>query len=418
MDGDDFRLPPSDIEAEQCVLGAMLLSANAAATAAGHLSQSDFLRPQHRAVFKAAADLYRRGNPVDVVSVRAELERTGTIGQAGGPIYLVELSHVVPTAANADFYIGRVRELGTKRAVVEEFTRLVQMAYHPDADADELIDTAEAVTGQLRLAGSDDEIEGLSTMGAFINEGDTEHEWLVPGLLEAMDRVIVVASEGAGKTTLARQMAVQLAAGVHPFAWTERIDPVRTLYVDLENPPPLIRRKVRHLHALAARTDGWDDGRCWRFTRPGGIDLRKPHDQHLLDRVIREARPQIMFLGPLYKSFTDGGERAEQLNMQVAQILDRFRARYGLALWLETHAPMEQGGSRALRPLGSGVWSRWPEFGLSLRKDSSNPRRVRLERFRGDRDERAWPHYLERSTPWPWAAGWAGGYPVEEATGA
>ena len=136
------------------------------------------------------------------------------------------------------------------------------------------------------------------------------------------------------------------------------------------------------------------------------------------DRPGGEARPQIMFLGPLYKSFTDGGERAEQLNMQVAQILDRYRARYGLALWLETHAPMEQGGQRALRPLGSGVWSRWPEFGLSLRKDPNNPMRVHLERFRGDRDERAWPHFLERSSPWPWAAGWHGGFPVEEATSA
>jgi replicative DNA helicase len=151
---------------------------------------------------------------------------------------------------------------------------------------------------------------------------------------------------------------------------------------------------------------------------PGGIDLRRPHDQHMVDRAIRETGAQFVALGPMYKSFLEGGEKAETVNGQVARILDRYRERYGITLWLETHAPMEQNGQRSLRPLGSGVWTRWPEFGLALRKNSKNPMRVDVGRFRGDRDERAWPHHLERSSPWPWAPIWDGGYPIEEAASA
>ncbi|MGW0805249.1 DnaB-like helicase N-terminal domain-containing protein [Nonomuraea sp. NPDC002799] len=415
---DDPRLPPMDVEAEQAVLGSMMLSPNACALASSGLSMADFARPAHREIFRAASELYRRGHPVEVLTVRAELERTGLIERAGGPLYIAELSRQVATAVNASFHIGRVRELGLKRAAVEEFTRLASMGYNPSVDSEELIGSAEDVVNTLRTVGSDDSITGLSTLGSFVDESEEPHDWLVPSLLERMDRVIVVAGEGAGKTTLARQVAVMLAAGIHPFAWRTRIKPVRTLYVDLENPPALVRRKIAGLMNTARKTPGWDEDRAWRWTRPGGIDLRKPHDQALLDRVITESGAELVCLGPLYKAFTDGGERAEQLNTQVAQVLDRVRERHGIALWLETHAPMEQNGQRSLRPLGSGVWTRWPEFGLVLRKNSKNPLRVDLGRFRGDRDEREWPHHLERSSPWPWAAIWDNGIPFEEATSA
>lgn len=410
----DLRMLPHDTEAEQCVLGAAMLSPKAAALAVGVLGGDDFYRLDHQEIFKAIAGLARESQPVDVMSVRAELER---VGKPGAGLYLVELAGVVPSAGNASYYVNRVRELGSKRFIITELVDLESRAYDADVTADNLVAEAEDIITRLRRLSDEDTSGEFSTMGAFVDETDAEYDWLLPGVLERMDRVIVVASEGAGKTTLARQMAVMMAAGVHPFRWQIRIPPVRTLYVDLENPPALIRRKARHLANQGRMIDGWEESRCWRWTRPGGIDIRKPHDQHLLDQKIRESRAEIIFLGPLYKTFADGGERSEQLNTQVAQALDRMRERHKVALWLETHAPMEQQGQRSLRPLGSGVWTRWPEFGLALRKDTANPNQVFVERFRGDRDERSWPHRLMRSSPWPWAALYDGGFPVSEATG-
>jgi replicative DNA helicase len=415
----DFRMPPHDIDAEMGALGAALISADAAAQLTAHLSVDHFYRPQHRIVFRAVCDLYRRGDAVDVLTVCAELRATSRLDQAGGDLYVHRLSEFVPTAANVGYYSGIVRELGTKTLAIGELTRIVELAYHSESTADQVLTSVEdALTTFRALSDDSAPVEGLSTMGSFVDEIDDDYDWLIPGVLERMDRVIVVASEGTGKSVLARQIAVMCAAGVHPFSWQTSIPPVRTLYVDLENPPPLIRRKARHLTLLGRKVDGWDDDRCWRWTRPGGIDLRKPHDQHELDKVIAEARPELVVLGPLYKAFLESGEKAETVNGQVARVLDGYRERHGVALWLETHAPMEQGGMRSLRPMGSGVWSRWPEFGLALRKSADNPNRVHIDRFRGDRDERAWPHHLERSSPWPWAPVWDGGFPIEEASGA
>jgi replicative DNA helicase len=415
----DFRELPHDVEAEMCALGAAMLSPNAANVVFSSLSEDHFYRPQHRPIFRAIVDLYRRGEGVDGVSVRAELETTRKLAQAGGEFYLHDLLAAVPTATNVGFYVSRIRELGTKAITIEELNRIAEQGYHDHITSDEmLVATEDALTRFRALSTDEDQIEGFSTLGSFIDEADSEYDWLIPGVLERMDRVIVVASEGAGKTTLARMIAVMLAAGVHPFSPHTRIEPVRTLYIDLENPPALVRRKVRQLVNLGREHSGWDDDRAWRWTRPGGIDLRKPHDQHLVDRVIETSRAEFVALGPLYKSFLEGDAKAETVNGHVARVLDGFRARHGVALWLETHAPMEQQGMRSLRPMGSGVWSRWPEFGLALRKSKDNPHRVHLERFRGDRDERAWPHHLERSSPWPWRAVWDGGIPVEEATSA
>lgn len=414
----DSRTLPHDTDAEKSALGAALISPNAANQVFTHLSADHFFWPQHKLIYRAIVDIYRSGAPVEVLSVRAQLAKSKKLVEAGGDIYLNDLSAHVLTATNVGYYVGRVRELGTKAIAIEELTRIASQGYHDSVDSDELLVATEDALARFRLLSTSDEktIEGFSTMGAFVDETDEEHDWLVPGVLERMDRVIVVASEGAGKTTLARQCAVMLAAGLHPFDPTKRIKPVRTLYIDLENPPPLVRRKARHLTNQGRQIEGWDEDRCWRWTRPGGIDLRKPHDQHLVERVIVESRCEVVFAGPLYKAFAEGGgEKAEQVNGQVARILDTFRARYGIALWLETHAPMEQNGQRSLRPMGSGVWLRWPEFGLALRRKPGEPKAVTVERFRGDRDERAWPHKLKYGTPWPWEAVYDDGFPVEEA---
>ena len=232
---------------------------------------------------------------------------------------------------------------------------------------------------------------------------------VIPGLLHAAERVIVVAGEGIGKSTLGRQVWVMTAAGLHPFTGV-RIPPKRTLYLDLENPPSIVQAKTKPLHDLGRQQPGWDDDRARIWSRPGGIDVRQPADAQLLAGVIKRAAPDLVIAGPLYKMTVDGGERAEQLHGAVSAFWDRMRDRYGVALWLEAHAPMAQNGTaRDLRPLGSGIWQRWPEFGKTLRPDQGNPHELIVGRFRGDRDERQWPARLTRpvrgeSWKWPWKA--------------
>lgn len=399
-------------DAEQALLGA-LLQAPAIVKRADYLRADHFYRPGHSAVFTAILEALDTpgDHVVDEVAVLTAVRRRGDLDRVGGAPYLHELVMACPTVANVDFYAMQVVEAARRRALFALGQRLQQVAGGSDFDdvKDNASRCAEEVLGACRPVSVERErLDGLHEWGAFVDEDLEPFDWLIPGLLERMDRVIVVASEGVGKSTLARQMALALSAGVHPFNATS-IRPRRTLVVDLENSPRLVRRKGGELVGLLRAQGKWASDRAYLWSQPGGIDLRRPTDVLAFDEVLEETRPALVCFGPLYKAFVEADLKAEQVNREVAAVLDRMRAKHRVALWLEHHAPMEQNGKRSLRPFGSGVWSRWPEFGLSLYKDrDSDPsgNTLAVQRFRGDRDERSWPDWIVRDLPWPWRGVW------------
>jgi replicative DNA helicase len=93
---------------------------------------------------------------------------------------------------------------------------------------------------------------------------------------------------------------------------------------------------------------------------------------------------------------------------EVQGILDDLRTRFQFALVAEHHAPQGNNGSRELRPFGSSLWLRWPEFGLRFRAHPDRPKQVVLvERWRGDRYRANWPDELHRGPAWPWEGRWS-----------
>jgi len=272
--------------------------------------------------------------------------------------------------------------------------------------------STQAVTFVRELVGGldvpDGEISDLFELHEFVNSPEAEYDWLIPNLMERMDRVIVVAPEGAGKTQMARQVAIMAAQGVHPFTF-EKIPPIRTLIVDLENPPRNIRRKTKSIVQAVEFDSAYEAGRCWLWTQPGGIDLRTATGLKSLHQVCEMTEPDLICLGPLYKAYLEDGGKAETVNGETARILDGIRSRFDVGLWLETHAPMESGNhGRNLRPMNSGVWMRWPEFGIKLMPHPDSAKLVTLGRFRGDRDERSgWPVAMQWGSRWPWQPLWS-----------
>ena len=242
----------------------------------------------------------------------------------------------------------------------------------------------------------------------FVDEAENDsYEWIIPGLLEKGERVIVVAAEGVGKTMLARQIAICSAAGISPFTY-QRIKPIRTLTVDLENPERIIRRTGRNIVNQARKMNFSTKIDAKLVVKPAGMNLLLSSDREVLERHIEEVKPELLVMGPLYKSFVDpGGRTSEAIAVEVAKYLDDLRTIYGCALWLEHHAPLGNSMStRDLRPFGSAVWSRWPEFGISLTPDISAPEPYTYDvrHFRGARDERQWPTKIKRGTRFPFEA--------------
>lgn len=244
----------------------------------------------------------------------------------------------------------------------------------------------------------------FTTWQELTSEADEGYKWLIPGVLEEQERVMIVAAEGIGKTMLARQVAICCAAGTHPFTLS-RIPPVRTLFVDLENPERIIRRTARKIVDNVRHT--WPDREitdAHLWIKPDGINILKPADRDRLEGIIEQARPQLLVMGPIYKMYIDPGSRtAEAVTIEVATYLDRLRELYGCALWLEHHAPLGNSLSgRDLRPMGSAVWMRWPEFGYALVPDPTAPSpEYEVKQWRGPRDLREWPTRLKRGALLP-----------------
>src|SRR5580700_1591840 len=231
--GDEFeRTPPHDIAAEQCVLGGMLLSKDAISDVLDVVKSSDFYRPAHQVVYDVVLDLYGRGEPADAVTVAAELTRRGDIARVGGAPYLHTLIASVPTAANAGYYARIVRERAILRRLVEVGTRIVQLGYSGDGDADELVDRAEAevygVTDRrvsedyLPLSeimpGALDEIEAIGSRGGTLSgvpTGFADLDALTNGLHPGQ-MIVIAARPAMGKSALALDVcrAAAIQAGM------------------------------------------------------------------------------------------------------------------------------------------------------------------------------------------------------------
>jgi replicative DNA helicase len=138
------RVPPQDLDAEQSVLGGMLLSKDAIADVVEVLKGADFYRPAHETIFTAILDLYARGEPADPITAAAELTKRGEIARVGGAPYLHTLVNAVPTAANAEYYAEIVHERAVLRRLVEAGTRITQMGYAADGDVDDIVNNAQA----------------------------------------------------------------------------------------------------------------------------------------------------------------------------------------------------------------------------------------------------------------------------------
>ncbi|MER7955639.1 MULTISPECIES: replicative DNA helicase [unclassified Streptomyces] len=217
------RVPPQDLDAEQSVLGGMLLSKDAIADVVEIIKGHDFYKPAHETVYAAILDLYAKGEPADPITVGAELTKRGEITRVGGASYLHTLVQSVPTAANAAYYAEIVHERAVLRRLVEAGTKITQMGYAADGDVDEIVNSAQAeiyaVTEQRTtedylplgdiMEGALDEIEAIGSRSGEMTgvpTGFTDLDQLTNGLHPGQ-MIIIAARPAMGKSTLALDFA-------------------------------------------------------------------------------------------------------------------------------------------------------------------------------------------------------------------
>jgi len=137
------KIPPQNIEAEQSVLGAILLDNDALHEAVELLQPDDFYRDAHRKIYQAMTELYTRNEPVDLITLNNYLKGKGDLDEVGGVQYLSSLASFVPTSANVKYHSRIVREKALVRNLLHSVTDIAKNVYDNDLDTDELIDYAE-----------------------------------------------------------------------------------------------------------------------------------------------------------------------------------------------------------------------------------------------------------------------------------
>lgn len=217
------RVPPHNLEAEESVLGSMLLSRDAIAEVLELLHEDDFYRPAHRTVFRSVLDLYAHGQAVDPVTVAEELRRGGELADVGGAPFVHTLVSSVPTAANAGYYARIVKEAGILRRLIDVGTRIVQLGFETPQDTERAVDLAESWVYQVAQGRVTEDYQSLrevltSTLEAIerlhndsreitgVATGFPELDRLTSGL-QSSNLVIVAARPAVGKSTLGLDIA-------------------------------------------------------------------------------------------------------------------------------------------------------------------------------------------------------------------
>lgn len=237
-----------------------------------------------------------------------------------------------------------------------------------------------------------------------ILSADIRYDWLVPELLERRDRLMVTGHEGSGKSWLLRQMVVSMAAGLHPFTLNKTVEPLKCLVVDTENTEQQWGRAARYITSIAEQHGKGKPRENVHVSAGVRIDLSKPSDINQIHRLIDTHKPDVLYIGPLYKLVA----RAITTDDDAAPLilaLDAIRDR-GLCLLMEAHAGHAKGvnGTRDLRPRGSSALLGWPEFGFGLDPHETDNNAAWWSAWRGGRETRHWPKLLRRGyegeLPW------------------
>lgn len=393
---------PYSPTAERHVIGAALWSAEVAEMLATEIDPSDFYDTTLSGLAWRIREVILEGKKIDPGALSVELENLdGHSGRSWGRFLTDLMADTTSSVIGAKRGAVEITECAARRRVMSACDSLRSIAADRNVDLSAVMDEARQLAAKAELPVTNTVPD--PDIAEFLSEYE-DQDWLVPGLLERGDRVMVTGEEGKGKSTLLRQVAVCAAAGLGVFG-KGTMTPRRVLIIDCENGRAQVRRGLRMLNTCARQEGrGVQPGMLRICCRPDGLDLAGKADVRFVHERIQANQPEIVVMGPLYK-LVNASPIEEEAAKKVSTVLDLLRARYGVTLIIEAHSPHAQGGAkREMRPYGASLWRRWPEFGIGL-VPTSDGSGVDVEHWRGPREERNWPRSLRRGGSWPWTEG-------------
>jgi len=383
-------------QAERHLLGAVTLDSKQLRMVDGLVTGADFQDERLGRIFDGIVAMSDEGRSVDQITVQNMWPVWGVVGVPAAVVFeWADASVYVNASAE---YARAVRDAAGRRNLDNAGRWILEGSRDDSFPPMDVATRGIALLEDLRTSRSSSNMVAKSL--AEILEGNDSYDWIIPGLLERQDRVVITGAEGAGKTTWARQLVVLAAAGIHPTTF-EPITPVRVLVVDAENTERQWRRAVRYTVREAARRGSADPAMSVHIVAGRRLDITKGSDLADIHRLVDLHKPDVLYIGPLYKLVPKAITNDDDASPLIVA-LDSLRER-GLALIMEAHAgkASDSSGQRNLAPRGSAALMGWPEFGIGL-QTTDDKNEIHVVRWRGDRDERDWPKAMHRGGDWPW----------------
>lgn len=227
ISSDSLKVPPHDQQAEKSVLGAILIDSAALNLVAEFLKSPHFYFPQHQKIYDAMISLFEKQQPIDIITLKNELQSTGELKNIGGTEYLSELINTVPTSAYIEQYGHIVKDRFTKRKIIEVSSRAVERAFEDTGDIKSLLDITESEIFALAqeqqhkdfiplreiLTKSFERLEELMKHGDSIRgvpSGFKDLDKMLAGM-QPSNLIVLAARPGVGKTTFAMNIAMNVA---------------------------------------------------------------------------------------------------------------------------------------------------------------------------------------------------------------
>ena len=382
---------------EEQVIGACLLDGEAIRFAVDHVASADFASVMLGNVFDVMVAMRAAGKPIEPASVAAGTAEAGI--RNIGFTELFRWMEGVGSSQTVDFYAKLVREASVRRSIARAGQSMMQQAQNEALPPAQVLSEAQAALAGISNNSPGNNLTAI-TLGELLAIEDS-YDWVIEGLFERGDRMIITGYEGLGKTTWIRQMAICMAAGINPVT-LDHCEPQTVLVVDVENTESQWRNEVRGMASTAQGYGPVSPLDNLRLSCNGRLDITKGSALGEIHRLVDLHNPSVLFIGPIYKMVPHGISNDDDAAPLITA-LDSLRDR-GLVLVMEGHSPKgSANAARDLSPRGSAALMGWPEFGFGLAPDENG--NAVVQRWRGERDrKRVWPKLLEKGGPFPWTA--------------
>lgn len=343
------------------------------------------------------AAIMERGWATDTLNPAWVSEECMRLGRPAGNTVAAVLT--MQPLASAQYYGQRLRSESMRRHLDAAATRMLQRLQQGNDPQEAMQILKDDIAALPSIETSDDDTWTLADLMAL---GEEQQEFTIPNVLARNERLVLTGSEGGGKSVFIYQMLTGAAFGVDTFL-RERYEPKRVLFLDVENSDfqqaGNLRKIVPHLREIAPDVEPE-----WRSMKRRVVDLLASKDKaDIISRAVHYA-PDIMYIGTAYKlaSTSDDAHRSVRA---IQSTVDKIREEVGCSVIVEHHAPHGFNNDRSsMRPEGSSMWLRWPDFGYGLKRiETPGGRIVKFMGWRGDRVRgRDFPAGLREGAVMPW----------------